>query len=84
VLGANSQVETSEKRPCGRTWLESGDQDCVSASTRGMRCKGARAMWQGERMWWKRGVVVQWVHKNSRDDMECEWRIDVERSEREK
>jgi len=57
VLGANSQAAMSEQRPCGRTRLENGDRDCMSPSTQGMRCKGTREMWQGERMQWKRGVV---------------------------
>jgi hypothetical protein len=51
----------------------------MNASTQGMRCKGMRAMWQGERMQWQGRVIDQGEHDNNRGDMECEWRIDVGR-----
>jgi hypothetical protein len=57
VLGANLQAATSKKWPCGRKHMESGHWDCMSMSTQGMRCKGTRVMWQGERMQWQRRVV---------------------------
>jgi hypothetical protein len=74
----------SEQWRCGRAWLERGDQDCESASTQRVRCKGARVMWQGERTEWQSRVVGQRVHKNSRGEMECEWRTYVKRREGEK